>query len=90
MRLLAALCLLALPAHAEQACARRAAMLDALERKYAETVQVRAMQGNAEMIEITANLATGTWTAIVTDSDGKTCVVAAGNQYTPVKPGAPA
>lgn len=71
-------------------CAEHDAMIQTLETQYGETTQVRAMSGTGGMMEITANLGTGTWSALMTDPSGKTCVVAAGDRFKPVKQGDPA
>lgn len=78
------------PAMADQNCGDHDAVLSALERHYGETVQARAVQTNGTMMELTANLATGTWTAVITDAAGRSCGAAAGEKFTLTKPGDPA
>lgn len=90
---IAALCLIAMiwatTAMASPHCAAPAAMAEALARQFGETVQVEGRTESGALVQIWANLKTGTWTATVS-SQGQTCMVAAGDQYQATQPGKPA
>lgn len=76
-------------AMASPQCAAPTAMAEALARQFGETVQVEGRTESGALVQIWANLKTGTWTATVS-SQGQTCMVAAGDRYQPTKPGKPA
>jgi len=89
MRAFLALLLMAGAVQAE-ACGPHDAVAAMLKRDYGETAQVQAVAQDGRLMEIYANAATGSWTAIMTKPDGTACVVAGGKQYRVVKPGEPA
>ncbi len=68
-------------AQAQVACGTRSAMLDKLSSSYGETRQSRGLSGTAAIVEIFASDATGTWSILQTTPDGKTCIVAAGDNF---------
>ena len=68
-------------AQAQVACGERTAMLDKLSSSYGETRQSRGLSGTAAIVEIFASDATGTWSILQTTPDGKTCIVAAGDNF---------
>ncbi len=69
------------PAHAQSACGVRSAILDKLSSSYGETRQSRGLSGNTAIVEIFASKTTGTWSIVQTTPDGKTCIVAAGDNF---------
>lgn len=70
-------------------CTSHAAMAEALARQFGETVQAQALTQDGRLVAIWANLKTGTWTATIS-SQGRTCMVAAGDHFQATKPGEPA
>lgn len=89
MRFILAFLLLTTPALAVP-CGPHDEMTAGLKRSYGEVAQVQAMSGDGRMLEMFANLDTGTWTAMLTAPDGTACLAAAGDQYRAAKPGNPA
>jgi hypothetical protein len=100
----ACMALIPAPLHAQQVpapttvakkCAPRAVVLQELAEKYSEVRQSIGMAGPAQVIEVFADPASGTWTIIATAANGMTCIVAAGAAYEDVAdtlppPGKPA
>jgi hypothetical protein len=74
---------LAVPATAQSICAPHDHMSDRLRQEYGETRQAVAY-GSQQLITVWANLETETWTITMTTPDGKTCVMGAGHNYTPL------
>ncbi len=62
-------------------CAPRAGVLAALSQKYGETRRGIGMAGDAQLMELFASAATGSWTITVTLPDGTTCLVATGQAF---------
>lgn len=82
MRLAALLCLLALPAAAQNRnCAPHAILVERLAAGYGESRQAVALGSGGEMVETFANLDSGSWTVTVTQPGGLTCLVASGQAF---------
>lgn len=70
---------IAMPAFGQsQNCAARFLVEDRLGGGYGESVQSLGVTDNGAVIEMWANVDTGTWTAVVNLPDGTACVVASG------------
>lgn len=75
-----------------QSCAGRDAVIGKLQEKYAEQLTaggLQPMHRGQSMIELWASAETGTFTVLLTDANGVSCIVAAGTDYfqaTPVPP----
>ena len=72
------------PVRAEQSsnrfCAERNSITDKLATKYDEQRSGMGLVGSSGMVELfTAD--SGTWTIVVTQTDGTSCIVAAGNSW---------
>ena len=80
----ALLCALAAPALAQEICADRADLLDSLSQDYQETPSAMGMSNNGNVIEVFTGRDGKTWTILVTRTDGQSCVVAAGELWTPL------
>ncbi len=86
--------LVAAPAAADEAeaprsdvpCGERAAIVDALERRYDEIAVARGIENNGELIQLFASARTGTWTILATRTDGVSCVLAVGEHFEPRRP----
>lgn len=69
------------PAAAAPFCAERNKIVDRLTQKYAESHQASGLQSATKMVELWTSTKTGSWTILVTDAYGKTCIAAAGNSW---------
>ncbi len=71
------------PAHAAN-CALRADVVERLESKYSEALTAGGLQGNKNiqtMVEVWASEKTGTFTVILTNAQGVSCIVATGTDF---------
>jgi hypothetical protein len=66
---------------AAQNCGPRDVVIMALAERYGEGRQGIGLGGNQQVVEIFANLDTGTWTITVTLPTGIMCLVASGQSY---------
>ena len=63
-------------------CAPRSEMIKALSDQYKETPADVGTAGDGHaMMELYGNEETGTWTFLVTNSEGNSCIAAAGENY---------
>lgn len=77
-----ALGLTACPALAQQSfCGARDDLVRTLHDKYGEQRQGAGLQNAQTMIEVFASAETGTWTLVVSRTDGSACAVAAGEAW---------
>jgi len=91
-RLILAAALLTAPqATAQAACGPHERVVAHLATRFAETRQALglAARGTA-MIEVFANLDTGSWTVLLTQPDGTACMIASGTAFEPLATNAPA
>jgi hypothetical protein len=79
--------LLVFPAHAKAQgmCGKRADFVRALAAKYQEARRHQGVAATTNLIEVFASK-TGTWTILITDSNGKTCILAAGTSWEDLPP----
>ena len=68
------------PAFGQAQCGDRTAIIAELATKYDETRLGGGIDGAGALIEVFTSDA-GTWTAIMTMPDGRTCMVAAGENW---------
>ena len=68
-------------AEAQAICGQRAAIVDQLETKYGETRRSIGFQQGRGVVETWANDDTGTWSIVVTNPQGITCLLAAGEAF---------
>ncbi|CUI40276.1 hypothetical protein [Cognatishimia activa] len=71
------------PAHANN-CALRDKVVDRLQTKYSESLTAGGLQGSKNvqtMVEVWASEKTGTFTVILTNPQGISCVVATGTDF---------
>ncbi len=82
----AACSLVALPAAAadDDVCGPRASILDTLSRDYQESPAAMGVASGGSVIEVFTARSGKTWTILLTHPDGNSCIVAAGEQWTPV------
>ena len=77
---LGALVLAGEPAAAEVRCGPRAEVIEMLGERYAETRRGIGVAGSTQVLEVYAS-DEGSWTVLVTDPEGRTCLVASGQGW---------
>jgi hypothetical protein len=68
-------------AEAQTVCGKRDAIIQQLEAKYGETRRSVGLQQGRGVVEIYASEKTGSWTILVTDPRGRSCLMAAGEAF---------
>lgn len=68
-------------AGAQMVCGERKSVVAQLERKYGETRRSVGVQDGRGLVEVYASDKTGTWTILVTNTEGKACLMAAGEGF---------
>jgi hypothetical protein len=66
---------------AQAACGEREEIITVLREKYAESHRASGLETASKMIEVWASEQTGTWTILVTQANGQTCVAASGQSW---------
>jgi hypothetical protein len=79
--LIAALIVLPTTTTAQMVCGSRGDIVKQLEKKYGETRRSVGLQQGRGVVEIFASKETGSWTILVTDTRGKSCLMAAGEAF---------
>jgi len=72
------------PVAAQSMCGARDAVVDMLGARYGETVRSVGLAGTNRIVEVFASDETGSWTIVVTNAAGVTCLVASGQHYAEV------
>ncbi len=72
-------------AEAQMVCGEREAIVAQLERKYGETRRSFGLQQGRAVVEVYASEKTGSWTILVTDTAGKSCLMATGEAFETLK-----
>lgn len=72
-------------AEARANCKQRDQLVATLSQKYKESRRGYGLSNKYQVLELYAS-DNGTWTAVVTTPDGKSCIVAAGEAWTEQKP----
>lgn len=62
-------------------CGERDSIIAQLEKKYGETRRSVGLQQGRGVVEVYASEETGSWTILMTDTRGKTCLMAAGEAF---------
>ncbi|MEM1314660.1 MAG: hypothetical protein AAGI51_08910 [Pseudomonadota bacterium] len=62
-------------------CGKREAMVQRLETQFGETRQGFGLQRGSSIVEVFASSESGSWTILVTQPTGMTCMVAAGQNW---------
>ncbi len=68
-------------ASAQAVCGKRTDIVKQLEKKYGETRMSVGVQQGRGVVEVYASEATGSWTILVTNPRGMTCLMAAGEAF---------
>ena len=72
---------LAPPAAAQSACLAREALTKQLSETYDEAPVGRGLQSASQLLEIWASKESGSYTVFITHADGRSCVVASGQNW---------
>lgn len=72
---------MALPAHAQQACAPRDVILGTLGGKYSEAPVALGLTSTGALIELLTTEDGSTWTLVLSMPDGRTCMMASGTDW---------
>ena len=77
----------ALPAQAEPVCGERAQLMLHLEQKFSEQPVAMGLTAKGAVLEVLTS-PSGSWTFLVTDPSGRTCMVASGENWEtlPIRP----
>jgi len=68
-------------AMAQTACGDRDKIVGQLASKYKETHRASGLETDTKMVEIWTSEASGSWTILITQANGQTCVAAAGKNW---------
>lgn len=68
-------------AQAQMVCGERDNIIAQLEKKYGETRRSMGFQRGRGVVEVFASVETGSWTILVTDPRGTSCLMAAGEAF---------
>lgn len=72
----------AMPLQAQQNnCAARNTVIERLELDFGESLAGGGLQTDTQVIEIWAADDTGTWTVLLTNADGLSCIMASGTNW---------
>lgn len=86
---IAFLAILVLAGHADaqqQNCAQRTEIVGRLDRKYHETHLGLGLRHDGSVVEVFRSVETGTWTIIISNPDGTSCIADAGQMWEDVDP----
>lgn len=73
--------MIATPTLAQQNCGARDQILGRLESKYGESRQSIGLVPDNGVVEVYASKETGTWTILLTQPNGMTCLIASGQAF---------
>lgn len=82
-------CLIAQAAFGQGRCDARQKIVSLLDEKYGERAQAVGVTGDGRLIEVFASADGRTWTIIVTNPQGLSCLLAAGEGWRARKPATP-
>lgn len=72
-------------ASAQNVCFERMALIQHLNGKFEETPVAAGLAANGSMVEVFSSPDGNTWTIVLTQPDGATCVMASGESWIGVK-----
>lgn len=67
------------------ACGKRAEIVAALQKRYGESAAGVGIAGENRVVELWSSAETGTWTLLMTRTDGVACMMASGEDWTTEK-----
>jgi len=62
-------------------CAKHSVIIQQLQARYGETRQAIGLSGPRRIMEMFSSLSTGTWTIVVTRTNGISCLLATGKNW---------
>lgn len=68
-------------ANAQAVCGKRTEIVKQLSKKYGETRRSVGLQRGRGVVEVYASEKTGTWTILITNARGLSCLMAAGEAF---------
>jgi hypothetical protein len=66
-------------------CAARADLLNELAKRFSEAPIAAGLANNGALVEVLTSDSGATWTILISQPDGKSCLVAAGEEWQPLK-----
>ena len=72
---------LAPPVQAQSICAERSIIIERLENRFHESYQGAGLQSTTSLIEIWSSGESGSWTILLSNADGTSCVIASGMNW---------
>ena len=77
----------AAPVAAQQVCGERSKLMDHLEQKFSEQPIAMGLTSKGAVLEVLTS-PSGSWTFLVTEPSGRTCLVASGESWEslPIRP----
>ena len=69
------------PAMAQAVCGKRSDIIRQLQKKYGETRRSVGVQQGRGVVEVYASSDTGSWTILITNARGLSCLMAAGEAF---------
>ena len=76
----------AMPSHAQGSCAPRADLARVLSQQHSEAPVALGLASNGNLMEVFASKLGETWTLVMSMPNGISCVVAAGESWSPRLP----
>jgi hypothetical protein len=76
----------AVPAAAQEICGARADLLKELTQRYSEAPVAVGLANSGALVEILTNDNGATWSIMVSQPNGTSCLVAAGKEWQALKP----
>jgi len=75
------------PAHAQSACAPRDSVVERLADKFGEVLAGQGLSGSENIVElfINSNNEKRTFTVLISNINGNSCLLSAGRMWTPVE-----
>lgn len=77
---------IATPVFGQHACGTHANVVDKLGRNYQEAIVGQGVAHSGKLIEVFSTADGSTWTIVVTNPQGISCLVAAGEGWRQIKP----
>ena len=69
------------PAYAQSACFERAALMKHLNGKFSEVPVAAGLAANGSVLEVFSSEEGNTWTIVLTQPNGATCIMASGEAW---------
>lgn len=73
--------LFVVPVQAQSYCGKHGDVVDRLAQRFGETRRSMGFADGVGVVEVYASAETGTWTILVTDAHGVSCLIATGDMF---------